>query len=259
VGHFHKCGRSALAPLLLICAGCSGGSSSPSSNSKPLSTPSPDFAITLSSSSLSISQGATGAPITISVMGQNGFNSTVQVTLAGIPNGVVSNPASPFNIVTGASAPVVLGVLQNAGIGNFTITAQGTSGSLTHSATLALAVSLRRLAAGANQLRAHRRRPRPRRPARRGTPPPHRQRRREQAPFHRQSRHEPRRSVFHTGSGPLDANQHPSRQQRRHLRGRHNSLGRHHDRASRRDRHRQPEDKVTLFGPAALTPAKQRL
>ena len=140
MGHFHKCGRSALAPLLLICAGCSGGSSSPSSNSKPLSTPSPDFAITLSSSSLSISQGATGAPITISVMGQNGFNSTVQVTLAGIPNGVVSNPASPFNIVTGASAPVVLGVLQNAGIGNFTITAQGTSGSLTHSATLALAV-----------------------------------------------------------------------------------------------------------------------
>jgi hypothetical protein len=141
VGHVlkHTC-SNVLAPLLLICAGCGGGSNSPSSNIKPASTPSPDLAITLSSSSLSISQGTTGAPITISVTAQNGFIGTVQVTLAGVPNGVVANPASQFSMATGATALVVLGVLPNAATGNFMITAQGMSGSLSHSVTLALAV-----------------------------------------------------------------------------------------------------------------------
>jgi IPT/TIG domain len=132
---------SPLAPLLFIVAGCGGGSSSSSTASvKPPPTPSPDFAITLSATSLSISQSATGPPVTISVASQNGFAGTVQVTLAGAPNGVLSNPASPFLIASGASAPVVLGALPNAATGNFTITAQGVSGSLSHSATLALTV-----------------------------------------------------------------------------------------------------------------------
>jgi len=71
---------------------------------------------------------------------QNGFTGAIQVILAGAPNGVLSNPASPFTIPSGASTPVVLGALPNAPTGNFTITAQGTSGSLSHSATLALAI-----------------------------------------------------------------------------------------------------------------------
>jgi IPT/TIG domain len=43
-------------------------------------------------------------------------------------------------MATGATALVVLGVLPNAATGNFMITAQGMSGSLSHSVTLALAV-----------------------------------------------------------------------------------------------------------------------
>jgi hypothetical protein len=103
--------------------------------------PSPaDFSIALSSSSLSLSQGATGPPLTVSVAGQNGFIGAVQVTLAGLPNGVASNPASPFNITSGANTAVVFGASPNAATGIFTISAQASSGSLSHSATLALAV-----------------------------------------------------------------------------------------------------------------------
>ena len=131
---------SSSAVVTLLCVGCGGAGSSSSNVKPPSSSPPPDFAIALSASSLSVSQGTTAAPITISVSAQNGFTGTVQVTLTGAPNGVLSNPASPFIIPSSGSTPVVLGALPNAPTGNFTITAQGTSGSLSHSATLALAV-----------------------------------------------------------------------------------------------------------------------
>jgi hypothetical protein len=127
--------------LPAVCAGCSGGggSANGSGNVQPPPPPSSDFSITLSSNSLSLSQGATGS-LTVSINGQNGFTGAVQVTLAGFPTGVVSNPAGPLNIVSGANAPIVLSATPTAAIGNFTITARGISGSLSHSATLALAV-----------------------------------------------------------------------------------------------------------------------
>jgi len=142
VGNLRKrASSSVLVSLLCAGGGCGGGGSSPSSNVKsPPSTAPPDFAIMLSATSLSVSQGATASPISILVATQNGFTGTVQVTLAGAPNGVVSNPASPFVIASGTSTPVVLGALPNAPIGSFTVTAQAISGSLSHSATLALAI-----------------------------------------------------------------------------------------------------------------------
>jgi hypothetical protein len=94
-----------------------------------------------SSSALSIPQGAS-APITISVASQNGFSGSVQVTFAGFPSGVLSNPVSPLSITSGANTAVVLGASPNAAAGNFTVTAQGISGSLSHSVTLALTVQI---------------------------------------------------------------------------------------------------------------------
>jgi hypothetical protein len=123
-----------------VCAGCGGGGSGSASANVQPPLPLSDFSITLSSSSLSLSQGATSAPITVSVAGQNGFTGSVQVTLAGFPSGVLSNPASPFNIAAGANTAIVLGAAPNASTGSFTLTARGNSGSLSHSATLALAV-----------------------------------------------------------------------------------------------------------------------
>ncbi len=124
--------------LPVALAGCGGGGAS--AIVQPPPPPAADFSIALSSTSLFLSQGATGPPVTLSVSGQNGFTGAVQVTLAGLPTGVAANPASPFNIASGANVAIVFGAATNAPTGNFTITAQGGSGSLSHSATLGLTV-----------------------------------------------------------------------------------------------------------------------
>jgi hypothetical protein len=85
-------------------------------------------------------QGATTSALSISVNGQNGFSGVVQMTLGGLPAGVLSNPASPFTVPANTSAPVVLGAAANAPTGNFNVTVQGISNALSHSANLALVV-----------------------------------------------------------------------------------------------------------------------
>ena len=102
--------------------------------------PAPDFSLTLSANSVVVAQGATSSAVNISVNPSNGFASAVQVTLSGLPPGVISNPASPFNVAAGASTSIVFGAASNASTGSFTVSAQGTSGALTHSQTLALTV-----------------------------------------------------------------------------------------------------------------------
>jgi len=78
--------------------------------------------------------------LNISVNGQNGFAGGVQVTLGGLPRGVLSNPASPFSVAANTSVPVVLGAAASALTGNFSVTVDGTSNTLTHSANLTLVV-----------------------------------------------------------------------------------------------------------------------
>jgi hypothetical protein len=70
----------------------------------------------------------------------NGFTGGVQISLGTLPAGITSNPSSPFNVAAGSSASVLFGVAANATTGNFTISAQATSGSLSHAASLSLSV-----------------------------------------------------------------------------------------------------------------------
>jgi hypothetical protein len=85
-------------------------------------------------------QGATTSALSISVNGQNGFSGVVQMTLNSLPGGVLSNPASPFQVAVNTSVPVVLGATANAPTGNFNVTVQGVSNALSHSTNLALVV-----------------------------------------------------------------------------------------------------------------------
>jgi WD40 repeat protein len=119
----------------LACLGCGGGASIV----QPPPTPQ-DFTITFSSSTLSLQQGSASASISVSVTGENGFTGTVQVTLGGLPSGVTTNPPSPFAVPAGTGAMVIFGATANAPTGSFMVSAQGTSGSLSHSANLALTV-----------------------------------------------------------------------------------------------------------------------
>jgi hypothetical protein len=96
--------------------------------------------LNLSSNSISIMQGATSSAVNVSLNLLNGFSGSIQVALNTLPAGVTSNPASPFTVAAGTSTSVVFGASANAPTGNFMITVQGSSGALSHSASLSLAV-----------------------------------------------------------------------------------------------------------------------
>ncbi|MGC1493629.1 MAG: hypothetical protein WA798_19875, partial [Candidatus Acidiferrum sp.] len=126
-----------LAIFLLPSCGCGGGSAG---IAPPPPPPQPDFSIGFSQNSVSVQQGATSSAVNVSVGALNGFSGTVQVSLSGLPAGIVSNPAGCFGVAAGASAPVLFSAASNAGTGSFTVTATGVSGSISHPANLGLSV-----------------------------------------------------------------------------------------------------------------------
>jgi IPT/TIG domain len=126
----------------LACVACGGGATE--SLQPP---PPPDFALALSSTSVSVAQGATSSGINISANSLNGFSGSVQVTLSGLPTGVTSNPASPFSISAGSSTAVTFGAASSAATGSYNVSAQGASGALSHSANLSLDVQSAGIAA----------------------------------------------------------------------------------------------------------------
>ena len=131
--HNSACLINVFAIFLTGCGGGGGGGTQPP-------PPRPDFTIALSTGTVTIQQGSSSAPVNASVKGANGFSGSVQVTLSGIPAGVTSNPPSPFSIIAGQTISVIIGVSPNAATGQFAISAQATSGSISHSALLSLTI-----------------------------------------------------------------------------------------------------------------------
>jgi hypothetical protein len=125
--------------FFISTAGCGGGGGGGGGGS-PSPPPQPDFAIALSSSAVSVIDGATSAPISVSVTSTANFTGSVAVTLTGIPSGITANPSGTFSVAAGQSASVVFGASSFATAGQFNITAAGSSGSLSHSAALSLIV-----------------------------------------------------------------------------------------------------------------------
>jgi len=121
--------------FIFFVAGCGGGI--PAVVQQPQAA---DFSVAVSSNAVSISQGGVSAPVNFSIIPHNGFSGSVQVTLAGLPAGASSNPASPFTITTGIDTSVDFGAAVTAPTGSFTLSAQAVSGALSHSASLTLAI-----------------------------------------------------------------------------------------------------------------------
>jgi hypothetical protein len=115
-------------------AGCGGGGGIQPPPAQP------DFSFALSSSSVSLPQGGTSSPLTVSVTPENGFSGTVQVTLNSLPAGITSNPASPFTVSSSQNTALVFGAASSTSTGQFSVIAQATSGSLSHSANLSLSI-----------------------------------------------------------------------------------------------------------------------
>jgi hypothetical protein len=101
--------------------------------------PTADFTLTLTPQSLTVSPGA-GQTVQVTATALNGFTGTTTVALSGLPPGVTSTPSS-VALPPGATQTITLtaGNTAAATVGNVVFT--GTSGSLTHNATLALTVA----------------------------------------------------------------------------------------------------------------------
>src|ERR1700687_135723 len=123
--------------VVVSTVACGGGGGAGGVQPPP---PQPDFTIGLSTASLNVSQGSTSPPVSISINPQNGFSASVQVSFTGIPAGITTNPASPFAVAASQSVSVLFGAALDAAAGQFSVAAQGTSGALSHSQGLSLAI-----------------------------------------------------------------------------------------------------------------------
>jgi hypothetical protein len=103
----------------------------------------PNFTIGASPSSVAVTQGGTGTSA-VTITSQNSFNSATTLSAAGLPTGVTAafstNPVTP-PANGSATSTLTFTASASATVGTATVTVTGTSGSLTHSTTIALAVN----------------------------------------------------------------------------------------------------------------------
>ncbi|HEY6350532.1 MAG TPA: hypothetical protein VI636_14085, partial [Candidatus Angelobacter sp.] len=100
----------------------------------------PDFAVSASPASLSVTQGSTGSS-TISTTVSGGFNAAVSLSASGLPGGVTAsfNPASIAAPGSGSST-LTFTATSTATTGTSNITVTATGGGVTHTATVALTI-----------------------------------------------------------------------------------------------------------------------
>lgn len=125
---------SLLLLTLIAFAGCGGGGSQ--SSGPP---PAPDFNLALNPTSASVNPG-NSASVNLTANAINGFSSQVTVQITGLPVGVSVSSAS-LNLTPGTSQQVTFNAAGNAQTANATVTFTGTSGSLTHTTSLAFTVN----------------------------------------------------------------------------------------------------------------------
>jgi 6-phosphogluconolactonase (cycloisomerase 2 family) len=116
----------------MLIIGCGGSGNSPSE---------PDFSISVSTPSVFVPLGIGGGTQQVSIRAVNGFSQPVSVSLAGLPAGVTSSPASPFMVNPGSNQTVTLTAASNTPQGVQNITVNGSSGTLDHAASFSLSVA----------------------------------------------------------------------------------------------------------------------
>ncbi len=119
--------------------GCGGGNGGEGGGGVQPPPPAPDFSISVTPSSVTVTQSDTNSTA-VSITPENGFTGTVTVTLTGVPSDITTNPVSPFTVTSGQPISIIFGAAPNASTGNFSLSALGTSGSLSHSSPLALTI-----------------------------------------------------------------------------------------------------------------------
>jgi hypothetical protein len=98
-----------------------------------------DFTLTLTPQSLTVSPGS-GQTVNVTATALNGFTGTTTVALSALPAGVASTPNS-VTLTPGATQTIMLTAGNTASAAIANVVFAGTSGSLTHDATLTLTVA----------------------------------------------------------------------------------------------------------------------
>ncbi len=100
-------------------------------------TATPNFALSASPASLTVTQGTSGSS-TVTETPSGGFTGSVTLSASGLPAGVTAafgtNPTTSTSVVTFTASAT-------ATVGTATVTITGTSGSLTHTTTIALTIN----------------------------------------------------------------------------------------------------------------------
>jgi hypothetical protein len=100
----------------------------------------PDFSLAVTPASLSLTVAGAGQSVQLAATAVDGFTGPVSVALSGLPAGVTANPAS-LSLTLGTPQTVTLTAGNSAQPGSASVVFTGTSGSLSHTAPLALTVA----------------------------------------------------------------------------------------------------------------------
>jgi subtilase family serine protease len=103
------------------------------------SSTSPDFTISASPSSQTVTQGS-GTSYTATVGALNGFSGNVGLSVSGLPSGAGAT-FNPSSISGSGSSTLSVTTASTTPTGTYTLTITGTSGSLVHSTTVTLVVN----------------------------------------------------------------------------------------------------------------------
>jgi hypothetical protein len=127
---------SLLASLLVsglagMCCGCNG---------IVIGNGTPDFSLSVSAPSLSLTGGGSAQAVSVSAASINAFTGTVSVTISGLPAGVTASPAS-FTLTPGTPQQVNFTAAASAAASTATVVFTGTSGTLSHAASFTLSVT----------------------------------------------------------------------------------------------------------------------
>ena len=99
----------------------------------------PDFSLSATPSSATVSQGNNGA-YTASLSALNGFTGTVSLSVSGLPTGVTAS-FSPASLAGSGTSTLTVVTAATTATGTYPLTITGSSGALSHSASVTLVVN----------------------------------------------------------------------------------------------------------------------
>jgi hypothetical protein len=122
----------------LTITGTSGTLSHSTTVTLVVQAPTPDFAISVSPTSLSVARGASGK-YTVTISPVNGFTGTVSLSVSGA-GARVTTSFNPTSVAGSGSSTLTVTVGSRATTGTRTLTITGASGALSHSTTATITI-----------------------------------------------------------------------------------------------------------------------